>query len=64
MAFKHNIHNEWLARHLGHEKPKSMAALMELLTRFCVGEDSWLAHSNHNASEPSTSEAKNSNGKP
>ena len=39
-AFKHNIRDEWLARHLGHEKPKSMAALTTLMTRFCVGEDS------------------------
>ena len=38
-AFKHNIHDEWLARHLGQEKPKSMAALTSLMTRFCVGEE-------------------------
>ena len=36
-AFKHNIHDEWLARHLGQEKPKSMAALMALMIRFCAG---------------------------
>ena len=46
-AFKHNIRDEWLARHLGQEKPKSMAALTTLMTRFCVGEDSWLARSNN-----------------
>ena len=46
-AFKHNIRNEWLARCLGQEKPKSMAALTSLMTRFCVGEDSWLARSNN-----------------
>ena len=39
-AFKHNIRDEWLAWHLGQEKPKSMAALMTLMTRFCTGEDS------------------------
>ena len=39
-AFKHNIRDEWLARHLGQEKPKSMTALMTLMTRFCAGEDS------------------------
>ena len=44
-AFKRNIRDEWLARHLGLEKPKSMAALMTLMTRFCAGEDSWLARS-------------------
>ena len=33
-AFKHNIRDEWLARHLGQEKPKSMAALTTLMTRF------------------------------
>ena len=63
-AFKHSIRDEWLARHLGQEKPKSMAALTALMTRFCAGEDSWLARRNNNASEPGTSEAKNSNSKP
>ena len=41
-----------------------MAALTALMTRFCAGEDSWLARSNNNASEPGTSEARKSNGKP
>ena len=40
-AFKHGVRDEWLARHLGQEKPKSMAALTTLMTRFCAGEDSW-----------------------
>ena len=39
-AFKHSIRDEWLARHLGQEKPKSMAALTALMTHFCAGEDS------------------------
>ena len=63
-AFKHNIHDEWLARHLGQEKPKSMKALTALMTRFCAGQDCWLARSNDNTSEPGTSEVRNSNGKP
>ena len=63
-AFKHSIRDEWLARHLSQEKPKSMAALTALMTRFCAGEDSWLACSNNNASKPGTSEARNSNSKP
>ena len=62
-AFKHNISDEWLARHLGQEKPKSMAALTTLMTRFCAGEDSWLARSTHTANEAGPSEAKNSTGK-
>ena len=41
-----------------------MAALKTLMTHFCTGEDSWLARSNNNTSEPDTSEARNSNGKP
>ena len=41
-AFKHSVRDEWLARHLGQEKAKSMAALTALMTRFCTGEDSWL----------------------
>ena len=63
-AFMHIISSEWLARHLAQEKPKSMLALTALMTRFCAGEDSWLARSNNNTSEPGTSEARNSNGKP
>jgi hypothetical protein len=63
-AFKHSIRDEWLARHLGQEKPKSMAALTALMTRFCAGEDSWLARSNNTASETGPSEAKNSTDKP
>ena len=63
-AFKHSIHDEWLARHLGQEKLKSMVDLTALMTRFCAGEDSWLARSSNNSSEPGTSEARNSNGKP
>ena len=39
-----------------------MAALTSLMTRFCVGEDSWLAHSS--TSDPSTSEVRDGNGKP
>ena len=41
-----------------------MAALTTLMTRFCTGEDSWLARSNNHDSKPGTSEARNSNGKP
>ena len=38
------MRDEWLARHLGQEKPKSMAALTTLMTRFCAGEEAgWLA---------------------
>ena len=43
-AFKHNIHDEWLARHLGQEKPKCMAALATLITRFVPEKTAgWLA---------------------
>jgi len=40
-----------------------MEALTALMTRFCVGEDSWLARSNNTASETGPSEARNSTGK-
>ena len=63
-AFKHSIRDEWLARHLGQEKPKSMAALTTLMTRFCAGEDSWLARSSITRRNPGTSDARDSNGKP
>ena len=60
-AFKHNVRDEWLARHLGQEKPRTMAALTSLMTRFCAGEDSWLARCS--TSDPSTSEVRDGNGK-
>ena len=63
-AFKHNIRDEWLARHLGQEKPKSTAALTTLMTHFCAGKDSWLARSNNTSSKPSTSDARDNNSKP
>ena len=62
-AFKHNIRDEWLARHLGQEKPKSMAALTTLMTRFCAGEDSWLARSS-TTPHSGTSDVQDNNGKP
>ena len=60
-AFKHNIRDEWLARHLGQEKLKSMAALTTLMTRFCAGEDSWLARSNNISKNHGTSDTKDGN---
>ena len=62
-AFRHNIRDEWLARHLGQEKPKSMAALTTLVTRFCAGEDSWLARSNNITKSPGNSDTKDNNGR-
>ena len=41
-----------------------MAALTTLMTRFCAGEDSWLARSNNKAGKPGTSKARDSNGEP
>src|SRR4051812_46940694 len=61
-AFRHNVRDEWLAKHLGQEKPRTMAALTSLMTRFCAGEDSWLASCS--TSDPSTSETRDGNGKP
>ena len=59
-AFKHNVRDEWLARHLGQEKPRTMTALTSLMTRFCAGEDSWLARCS--ISDPSTSEVRDEMG--
>ena len=61
-AFKHNIRDEWLAWHLGQEKTKSKAALTTLMTRFCAGEDNWMARSS--TSDPSISKVMDGNGKP
>ena len=62
-AFKHNIRDEWLARHLGQEKPKSMAALTTLMTRFCAGEDNWLACCNNLSKNPGNSDTKDKSGR-
>ena len=41
-----------------------MPALTTLMTRFCVGEDSWLARSNNTSRNHGNSDAKDSNGRP
>ena len=61
-AFKHSVRDEWLARHVGQEKPRTMTALTSIMTRFCAGEDNWLARCS--TSDPSTSEVRDGNGKP
>ena len=63
-AFKHSVRDEWLARHLGQEKPKTMAALTALMTRYCAGEDSWLSRRSNSTSDPGTSKARDNNGRP
>ena len=63
-AFKHSVRDEWLARHLRKEKPKTMAALTTLMTRFYTGKDSWLAHRSNSSGDPGTSEVGDDNGKP
>ena len=41
-----------------------MAALTTLMTRFCAGEDSWLARSNNTSRNSGTSDTKDNNGRP
>ena len=41
-----------------------MTALTALMTRFCAGEENWLARKSNNASDPGTSEIRDGNGKP
>ena len=41
-----------------------MSALTSLMTRFCAGEDSWLARRSNNREDPGTSEVQDGNGKP
>ena len=55
---------QWLARHLGQERPKSMSALTAMMTRFYAGEDNWLARRSNSANDPGTSEVRGGNGKP
>src|SRR4051812_11577679 len=38
-----------------------MAALTTLMTRFCAGEDSWLARSNNMTKSPGNSDTKDNN---
>ena len=40
-----------------------MAALTTLMTRFCAGEDSWLARSNNMTKSPGNSDTKDSSGR-
>ena len=40
-----------------------MAALTTLMTRFCAGEDSWLARSNNMTKSPGNSDTKDNNGR-
>ena len=40
-----------------------MAALTTLMTRFCAGEDSWLARSNNITKSPGNSHTKDNNGR-
>ena len=63
-AFRHSVRDEWLVCHLSQEGPKSMAALTTLMTRFCVGEDNWLARKSNDASGAGTFEIRDGNGKP
>ena len=41
-----------------------MTALTALMTRFCAGEDNWLARRSNIASDSGTSEIRHGNGKP
>ena len=41
-----------------------MASLTTLMTRFCAGEDSWLARSNNTSRSHGNSDAKDGNGRP
>ena len=63
-SFRHNFRDEWLARQLGQDKPRTMSALTSLMTRFCAGEDNWLACRSHNPEDPDSSEVRDGNGKP
>jgi hypothetical protein len=63
-AFKNIIRDEWLARELGQENPQTMAALTQLMTHFCAGEDSSLARRINPNDDPSTSGVCEGNGKP
>ena len=63
-AFKHSIRDEWIARQLGKDKPRTMSSLTSLMTRFCAGEDSLLARRSNNPEDPGTAEVRDGNGKP
>lgn len=41
-----------------------MTTLTTLMTHFCAGEDSWLAHRSNSSGFPDTSELRDGNGKP
>ena len=41
-----------------------MADLTQLMTKFCAGEDNWLARKQRRNGDPGTSEVRDENGKP
>lgn len=57
VAFKHDLKDEHLTRDLRKTKPKTMAALMNMVTNFCFGEDVWHAKQK-TREEPDTSAVK------
>ena len=43
VVFKHGLSDKHLTRCFGKYKPKTMLTLMEIVTKFCSGEDEWYA---------------------
>lgn len=62
-TFKHDTDDESLFRDFGHFKPKTMPDLMEMMTRFCAGEDTRLAKKRAVEKTPGSSDTKDGNGK-
>lgn len=43
VAFQLNIREEWLIADLGCQRPRTFAALSDLMKNYCAMEDAWLA---------------------
>lgn len=57
-VFKHGVSDEFLSIDFGYFKPKTMSALMEMVTWFCSREESLLAKLRAHDGDPGTSEMK------
>lgn len=62
-TFKHDSNDEFLSWDFCHFKAKIMLDLMEMMTRFCAGEDTWLAKKMVVEKTPGPSDTKDGNGK-
>lgn len=62
--FKHGLSDKHLTRYFGKYKPKTMPTLMEIVTKFCCGEDEWYAKQKAHDGDPGMSGTKDERSRP